>query len=158
MRIGHGFDAHRFGDGDHVAIGGVRIDHSRGLLAHSDGDVLLHALCDALIGAAGWGDIGKHFPDSDATYADVDSRVLLRDVVAKLHSGGWVVGNVDMTIVAQSPRMGPHIEQMKAHIAADLHIDTNAVNVKATTTERMGYTGREEGIAAHAVALIITAA
>ena len=155
MRIGHGFDAHRFGDGDHVVIGGVNITHPRGLDAHSDGDVLIHALCDALIGAAGWGDIGTHFPDSDAVFAGIDSRVLLRDIVSKVHDANYVVGNVDMTIVAQAPRMGPHVAAMRENLASDLRVDASAVNVKATTTEKMGYTGREEGIAAHAVALLL---
>lgn len=157
MRIGHGFDAHRCGDGDHVVIGGVRIPYSHGLVAHSDGDVLVHALCDALLGAAGLGDIGRHFPDSEAAYQDIDSRVLLRQVVASLQQRGWKVGNVDCTVVAQAPRMGPHIAGMCSNLAADLQVETGQVNVKATTTERMGYTGRGEGIAAHAVALLLPA-
>lgn len=157
MRIGHGFDAHRCCDGDHVTIGGVRIPHDHGLAAHSDGDVLIHAICDALLGAAGLGDIGRHFPDSDAAYQDIDSRILLRRVVASLHEQGWKVGNVDSTVVAQAPRMGPHIAAMRDKLAADLQVDPGQVNVKATTTEKMGYTGRGEGIAAHAVALLIAA-
>lgn len=155
MRIGHGFDAHRFGNGDHVVIGGVRIAHSQGLEAHSDGDVLIHAICDALLGAAALGDIGRHFPDSDAQYRGIDSRVLLRRVREAVRAQGLVVGNLDCTIVAQAPRMGPHIDAMRAHLAADLGVGVGQVNVKATTTERMGYVGRGEGIAAHAVTLLV---
>ena len=155
MRIGHGFDVHAFGEGDHVVLGGERIAHSRGLVAHSDGDVVLHALCDALLGAAGLGDIGKHFPDTDAAYAGANSRELLRHVVSLIHSHHWVVGNVDLTVVAQRPRLAGHIDAMRAHIASDLQVGYQAVNVKATTTERLGYVGREEGIAAHAVALLM---
>jgi 2-C-methyl-D-erythritol 2,4-cyclodiphosphate synthase len=157
MRIGHGFDAHRCGEGDHVIIGGVRIAHDRGLVAHSDGDVLVHALCDALLGAAALGDIGRHFPDSDVAYQDIDSRILLRRVLSSLHERGWRVGNVDCTVVAQAPRMAMHIAAMCANLAADLQVGPEQVNVKATTTERMGYTGRGEGIAAHAVALLLPA-
>jgi len=157
MRIGHGFDAHRFCDGDHVMIGGVRIAHDKGLAAHSDGDVLIHALCDALLGAAGLGDIGRHFPDTDAAFEGIDSRILLRRVVESLQAEGLTVGNVDCTVVAQVPRMGPHIPAMTACLASDLQVAPNQVNVKATTTEKMGYTGRGEGIAAHAVALLIPA-
>ena len=154
MRIGHGFDAHRFGAGDHVIIGGVRIAHDRGLEAHSDGDVLIHAACDALLGAAALGDIGRHFPDSDPHYRGIDSRVLLRRVRETLAGRGLRLGNLDCTVVAQAPRLGPHIAAMCAHLAADLGVAVDCVNVKATTTERMGYTGRGEGIAAHAVALL----
>ncbi len=154
MRIGHGFDAHRFGEGDHVVIGGVRIAHHRGLLAHSDGDVLIHALCDALLGAAGLGDIGRHFPDSDAAYKDIDSRVLLRKVIASLAGRGLSVGNADCTVIAQAPRLGEHVEAMRGCLAADLQVAADRVNIKATTTEKMGYTGRGEGIAAHAVVLL----
>lgn len=154
MRIGHGFDAHRFGDGDFVVIGGVRIDHERGLEAHSDGDVLIHAICDAMLGAAGLGDIGRHFPDSDARYRDIDSRILLRQVRDTLAERGWRVENLDATLVAQAPRMGPHIDQMLANLAQDTGVSRDRVNVKATTTERMGFTGRGEGIAAHAVVLL----
>lgn len=158
MRIGHGYDAHRFAtDGDAITIGGVRIAHDRGLAAHSDGDVLIHALCDALLGAAGWGDIGLHFPDSDASLAGVDSRVLLRDVVGRLHDADLRVGNADATIVAQAPRMRPHIDTMRSRLAADLGVSVEQVNVKATTTEGMGFTGRGEGIAAHAVVLLVPA-
>jgi 2-C-methyl-D-erythritol 2,4-cyclodiphosphate synthase len=154
MRIGHGFDVHAFGEGDFVTLGGVRIPHSRGLVAHSDGDVLLHALCDALLGAAGLGDIGRHFPDSSAAFEDIDSRILLRRVAALLREQQLVVGNVDATLIAQAPRMAPHIPAMRERIAADLSVTPDRVNVKATTTERLGYIGRGEGIAAHAVALL----
>lgn len=154
MRIGHGFDAHRFCPGDHVVLGGVSIPHTQAMEAHSDGDVLIHALCDALLGAAGLGDIGRHFPDTDATYKDIDSRVLLRRVVASLAERHWQVGNVDCTVVAQEPRLSGLIDAMCANLAADLRVAQELVNVKATTTERMGYTGRGEGIAAHAVALL----
>ncbi len=155
MRIGHGFDVHKFGPGDHVVLGGVSIPYEHGLLAHSDGDVLIHALCDALLGAAGLGDIGKHFPDTDPEFEGADSRNLLRHVVGLLKAEGWVVGNIDSTLVAQAPKMAPHIEAMRVHLAADLDVDISAVNVKATTTEKLGFTGRKEGIAAHAVALLV---
>lgn len=154
MRIGHGYDAHRFADGEHVVLGGVDIPFHKGLAAHSDGDVALHALCDALIGAAGGGDIGKHFPDSDPQYENIDSRVLLRSVIEKLGEQGLTVGNADVTIVAEEPRLSPHVAQMRANIADDLGIDAARVNVKATTTEKMGFVGRGEGIAAHAVVLL----
>jgi len=155
MRIGHGYDVHRFGDGDHITLGGVRIPHRFGLVAHSDGDVVLHALSDALLGAAALGDIGKHFPDTDPQFKGADSRVLLRHVLAQVKGKGWRVGNVDATIVAQAPKMAPHIEAMRAAIAADLEVGIDQVNVKATTTEKLGFTGREEGIAVHAVALLL---
>lgn len=155
MRIGHGFDVHKFGPGDHIVIGGVSISYEQGLVAHSDGDVLIHALCDALLGAAGLGDIGKHFPDTDPEYAGADSRALLRHVVNLLDQQGWQVGNIDSTIVAQAPKMAPHIEQMRDLLAQDLQVEVGAVNVKATTTEKLGYTGRKEGIAVHAVALLL---
>tara|TARA_R110000764_G_scaffold112134_6_gene199008 strand:+ start:42389 stop:42865 length:477 start_codon:yes stop_codon:yes gene_type:complete len=155
MRIGHGYDVHRFTEGDFVTLGGVRIPHRFGLLAHSDGDVVLHALSDALLGAAALGDIGQHFPDTDANYAGADSRVLLRHVVGLVQGKGWKVGNVDATIVAQAPKMAPHIARMRELIAEDLQITLDQVNVKATTTEKLGFTGREEGIAVHAVALLI---
>lgn len=155
MRIGHGYDVHRFGDGDHITLGGVRIPHRFGLVAHSDGDVVLHALSDALLGAAALGDIGKHFPDTDPQFKGADSRVLLRHVLARVKGKGWKVGNVDATIVAQAPKMAPHIEAMRVAIAADLEVGIDQVNVKATTTEKLGFTGREEGIAVHAVALLL---
>jgi len=155
MRIGHGYDVHRFGEGEFITLGGVRIPHKFGLIAHSDGDVLLHALSDALLGAAALGDIGRHFPDTDPQFKGADSRALLRHVVGLVQDKGWRVGNVDATIVAQAPKMAPHIEAMRAHIAADLQVGLDAVNVKATTTEKLGFTGREEGIAVHAVALLL---
>ncbi len=155
IRIGHGYDVHRFGDGDFITLGGVQIPHRFGLIAHSDGDVLLHALCDALLGAAALGDIGTHFPDTDAQFKGADSRVLLREVLALVKAKGWKVGNVDSTIVAQAPKMAPHIEAMRARIAADLEVELAQVNVKATTTEKLGFTGREEGIAVHTVALLV---
>ena len=157
MRIGHGYDVHRFCDGDFITLGGVRIPHKYGLLAHSDGDVLLHALSDALLGAAALGDIGKHFPDTDPQFKGADSRVLLRHVVAIVKAKGWQVGNVDATIVAQAPKMAPHIETMRQLIAEDLQVQLDQVNVKATTTEKLGFTGREEGVAVHAVALLLPA-
>ena len=157
MRIGHGYDVHRFCDGDFITLGGVRIPHKYGLLAHSDGDVLLHALSDALLGAAALGDIGKHFPDTDPQFKGADSRVLLRHVVGIVQAKGWKVGNVDATIVAQAPKMAPHIENMRQLIAEDLQVELDQINVKATTTEKLGFTGREEGIAVHAVALLLPA-
>ncbi|WP_459208078.1 2-C-methyl-D-erythritol 2,4-cyclodiphosphate synthase [Pseudomonas sp. MLB6B] len=157
MRIGHGYDVHRFTDGDFITLGGVRIAHTRGLLAHSDGDVVLHALSDALLGAAALGDIGKHFPDTDPQFKGADSRVLLRHVVGIVRAKGWKVGNVDATIVAQAPKMAPHIQHMRECIAQDLQVELDQVNVKATTTEKLGFTGREEGIAVHAVALLLSA-
>ncbi|MED5608553.1 MULTISPECIES: 2-C-methyl-D-erythritol 2,4-cyclodiphosphate synthase [Pseudomonas] len=155
MRIGHGYDVHRFGEGDFITLGGVRIPHKFGLIAHSDGDVLLHALSDALLGACALGDIGKHFPDTDPRFKGADSRALLRHVVTLVHEKGHVIGNVDATIIAQAPKMAPHIEAMRAAIAEDLQVDIEQVNVKATTTEKLGFTGREEGIAVHAVALLV---
>jgi len=155
MRIGHGFDVHAFGPGEFITMGGVRIPHTHGLIAHSDGDVLLHALCDALLGAAGLGDIGQHFPDSSAEFKGINSRILLRRVVALLQKQDLTVGNADATIIAQAPRMAPHISAMRENIAADLAITPDQINVKATTTERLGYIGRGEGIAVHAVALLI---
>lgn len=154
MRIGHGFDVHAFGPGDGVMIGGVRIAHDHGVVAHSDGDVALHALCDALLGAAGLGDIGGMFPDSDPRWAGADSLELLRQVMARLTANGLCVGNVDVTVVAQAPRVAPHLETMRTRIAAVLEIPAGRVNVKATTTERLGFIGQGEGLAAHAVVLL----
>ncbi len=154
IRIGHGFDVHAFAEGRRLVIGGVDIPHDRGLLGHSDADVLVHAICDALLGAAGLGDIGRHFPDSDPRYKGIDSRELLRHVAGLLEAMGWRVGNVDATIIAQAPRMAPHIPAMREHLAADLGIPLEALNVKATTTEKLGFTGRGEGIAAESVCLI----
>ncbi len=155
LRVGHGFDVHAFAEGRRLVIGGVDIAWERGLLGHSDADVLLHAICDALLGAAGLGDIGRHFHDSDPRYQGIDSRELLRHVAALLAEAGWRTGNVDATVIAQAPRMAPHIPAMRSHIAEDLGVPPEAVNVKATTTERLGFTGRGEGIAAEAVCLIL---
>ncbi|MGE0876986.1 MAG: 2-C-methyl-D-erythritol 2,4-cyclodiphosphate synthase [Burkholderiales bacterium] len=154
MRIGQGFDVHALVAGRKLVIGGVSIPHHLGLEGHSDADVLLHAVCDALLGAAGLGDIGRHFPDTDPRYKGADSRSLLAAVAAKLAAGGFRIANVDATIIAQAPRMAPHMPAMAANIAADLGIDAACVNVKATTTEMLGFTGRGEGIAATAIALL----
>src|SRR3990172_7221466 len=154
MRIGQGFDAHALKAGRKLVIGGVTIPHDQGLEGHSDADVLLHAICDALIGAAALGDIGRHFPDSDPQYQGIDSRKLLRETAALLGKNGWRLVNLDATIIAQEPRMAPHIPAMIANIAADLGVPQRDVSVKAKTTERLGFTGRGEGIAAEAVALI----
>jgi 2-C-methyl-D-erythritol 2,4-cyclodiphosphate synthase len=154
MRIGQGFDVHALVADRKLVIGGVRIPHHLGLEGHSDADVLLHAICDALLGAAGLGDIGRHYPDSDVQYAEIDSRRLLRDVAAKLAAAKFRIVNVDATVVAQAPRLAPHFAAMTANIAADLGVAPAAVNLKATTTEGLGFTGRGEGIAAMAVALI----
>jgi 2-C-methyl-D-erythritol 2,4-cyclodiphosphate synthase len=154
VRIGHGYDAHRFATGRPLVLGGVTIPHEAGLAAHSDGDVLIHAVCDALLGAAGLGDIGKHFPDSSAEFAGIDSRILLRRVLKALQDAGYRPVNIDATVIAQAPKLAPHIASMRAHLAADLELSEQQVNVKATTTEGMGFAGRREGIAAHAVALI----
>ena len=154
MRIGHGFDVHRFGPGDHVVVGGVRIPWDRGLEAHSDGDVLIHALCDAILGALAAGDIGGLFPDDDPRHRDADSRDFLREVAGRAAAAGYVVGNCDTTIVAQAPRMAPHIDRMRVVLAADLDVSPDCVSVKATTTERLGPIGRGEGIAAYAVVLL----
>lgn len=154
MRIGHGFDVHRFAAGERLVLGGVEIPHDRGLAAHSDGDVVVHALCDALLGAAAGGDIGGHFPDNDPRYENIDSRILLRRVITDLGAQGLRVGNADVTVLAEEPRLSGHVAEMRANIAADLGIDASRVNVKATTTEKMGFVGRAEGIAAHAVVLL----
>jgi 2-C-methyl-D-erythritol 2,4-cyclodiphosphate synthase len=154
FRVGHGFDVHQFVEGRALIIGGVKIDYARGLLGHSDADVLLHAICDALLGAAGLGDIGKHFPDSDARFKGIDSRELMRRVAAKIVEVGFTVGNVDATIIAEAPKMAPHIVAMVTNISADLGVSISQVNVKATTTEKLGFTGRGEGIAAEAVCLL----
>ncbi|WP_280567386.1 2-C-methyl-D-erythritol 2,4-cyclodiphosphate synthase [Chromohalobacter sp. 296-RDG] len=157
LRIGHGFDVHRFGDGDHLMIGGVRIAHMHGFIAHSDGDVLLHALCDALLGACGLGDIGHHFPDTDATWEGADSRELLRRVHDQVAATGYRIANLDTTVIAQAPRLADHIALMRTRIAETLGVAEDAVNVKATTSERLGFTGRKEGIAAEAVVLLTCA-
>ncbi len=157
FRIGQGYDVHAFGDGDHVVVGGVRIAHDRGVLAHSDGDVVLHALCDAMLGALALGDIGKHFPPSDPRWKGADSRAFVRHCDALLRERGWRVGNADVTVVCERPKIGPHAEAMRGNIAADLGIDAGDVSIKATTSEKLGFTGREEGIAAQAVCLLVRA-
>lgn len=156
MRIGHGYDVHRFGPGDALVLGGVRIPFEHALVAHSDGDVLIHAVCDALLGALGAGDIGQHFPDTDPANAGIDSRVLLRRVMALVRAAGWELANLDATVIAQAPRLAPHIASMREILAADLDATVAQVNVKATTTENLGFTGRREGIAVHAVVLLKT--
>jgi 2-C-methyl-D-erythritol 2,4-cyclodiphosphate synthase len=153
-RIGQGYDVHRFNEGDHIILGGVKIPYEQGLEAHSDGDVVLHALCDALLGAAALGDIGKHFPDTDPEFKGADSRVLLRHVYRIVQEQGYSLGNADITIVAQAPKMAPYIIAMCGNIAADLQVEINRINVKATTTEKLGFEGRKEGIAVHAVVLV----
>ncbi|NQY26556.1 MAG: 2-C-methyl-D-erythritol 2,4-cyclodiphosphate synthase [Piscirickettsiaceae bacterium] len=155
MRIGHGYDVHKFSEGDALIIGGVTIPHTHSLEAHSDGDVLIHAMCDALLGAAGLWDIGHHFPDTSDEFKNIDSRILLRRVIADLSERGWKVNNIDSTVVAQAPKLAPFIPAMRELLAADLAVDIDAVNIKATTTEKLGFTGRKEGIAAHAVVLIV---
>lgn len=154
IRIGHGYDVHSFKIGDGLVLGGVKIPFNKAFAAHSDGDVLLHALCDALLGAAALGDIGKHFPDTDSQFKGINSRELLRHVLSLLTNNGYRVGNVDTTIIAQAPKMSPHIKSMQENIAMDLNLQQGQVNVKATTTEKLGFAGRGEGIAVHAVALI----
>jgi len=154
MRIGHGYDAHRFCENKPLRMGGVTIDSPLGLLAHSDGDVVLHAVTDALLGAAGLGDIGKLYPDTDQAYAGIDSRILLRDTVSRLAEKGLTVEYLDITIVAQKPKLAPYMERMKETIAADLGISPERMNIKATTEEKMGFTGRCEGISTHAVCLL----
>ena len=155
MRIGQGYDVHAFGEGDHIIIGGVSIPYERGLIAHSDGDVLIHALCDALLGAAALGDIGQHFPDTDPNYSGADSRELLREVVSLVTGKGYQLANTDMTIIAQAPKMSSHIGQMRNNLAEDLGCNIDQVNVKATTTEKLGFEGRKEGVACQAVVLLI---
>ncbi len=155
MRIGHGYDVHKFTEGDSITLGGVVIPYTFGLEAHSDGDVLIHAICDALLGAAGLWDIGHHFPDTDAEFENIDSRFLLRKVMQDLNRLGWKVNNVDSTIIAQQPRLTPFMPSMRSILAQDLAIEVDAVNVKATTTEKLGFAGRKEGIAAHAVVLLV---
>lgn len=154
IRIGHGYDVHAFGEGDHVMLGGVRIEHSRGLIAHSDGDVVIHALCDALLGSMALGDIGHFFPDDDPNFKGVDSRELLRAVMKQLLDRGVSVNNADVTVIAQKPKLAQHIEAMRGCMATDMGLDIGCVSVKATTSEKLGFTGREEGIAAHASVLV----
>ncbi|MDZ7870151.1 MAG: 2-C-methyl-D-erythritol 2,4-cyclodiphosphate synthase [Rheinheimera sp.] len=158
FRIGHGFDVHAFGGEGPVTLGGVKIDYPQGLLAHSDGDVVLHAVSDALLGAVALGDIGHHFPDTDAAYKGIDSRILLRKVFADVKALGYAIGNLDVTIMAQAPKMAPHINAMRTVLAADLDTELSQVNVKATTTEKLGFVGRKEGIAVEAVVLLVRSA
>lgn len=157
MRIGSGFDVHAFGDGDHVILGGVRIPFQRGLLAHSDGDVVIHALCDALLGALALGDIGEHFPPGDARWKDADSRQFLRHCALLLDQHGWVLGNADVTIVCERPKIGPHAAAMRQILSKELGVGITQISIKATTTETLGFTGRGEGIAAQAVVLLAKA-
>ena len=157
IRIGQGFDVHAFGEGDHLMLGGVRVPFEHGVVAHSDGDVAIHALCDALLGALALGDIGRHFPPSDARWKDVDSRVFLRHCVMLAGQHDWKLGNADLTIICERPRIGPHAEAMRAVLAEDLGVAVGQVSVKATTTEKLGFTGRGEGIAAQAVVLLVKA-
>jgi 2-C-methyl-D-erythritol 2,4-cyclodiphosphate synthase len=156
MRIGHGFDVHRFKEGDHLMLGGVRVPHTRGVEAHSDGDVILHAICDALLGAAALGDIGVFFPPSDPQYAGRASHLFLREVHERVQAAGYRISNIDITLVAQAPKIGPYRETIRETIAGILGLDLNAVNMKATTTEHLGYCGREEGLAAYAVVLLLS--
>ena len=155
IRIGHGFDVHAFGDGDHVMLGGVRVPHVRGIVAHSDGDVVLHALCDAMLGALALGDIGQHFPPTDERWKGADSMAFLTHCNQLLAARGWRVGNADITVICERPKVGPHAQAMREAIASDLGIELDAVSVKATTTEALGFTGRGEGIAAQAVCLLV---
>ena len=154
MRIGHGYDTHRFVDGRPLILGGVNVPHDKGLLAHSDGDVVIHALCDALLGAAALGDIGAYFPDTSRDFENIDSRILLRRVCALLAQKSFTLVNADITIIAEAPRMAPHIDTMRDNLAADLAVAVDAINIKATTNEKMGFIGNREGIAVHAVVLI----
>jgi 2-C-methyl-D-erythritol 2,4-cyclodiphosphate synthase len=154
MRIGSGFDVHAFGDGDHLILGGIRIAFDRGIVAHSDGDVVIHALCDALLGALALGDIGQHFPPSDARWKDADSRHFLRHCALLIDQHGWKLGNADITVICERPKIGPHAGAMRAILADDLGVSASQISIKATTTERLGFTGRGEGIAAHAVVML----
>lgn len=154
FRIGHGYDVHAFEEGDHVILGGVKIPHHKQFKAHSDGDVLLHAVCDALLGALALGDIGRHFPDTDSAYDGVDSRILLKQVTDMVSDKGYGLVNLDTTIIAQAPKISPHVSAMQANLAIDLNVDISQVNVKATTSEKLGFTGREEGISVHAMCLL----
>ena len=155
MRIGQGYDVHAFGDGDHLVIGGVRIEHTRGIVAHSDGDVVIHALCDAIFGALALGDIGQHFPPSDARWRNADSRMFLRHAAGLMTQKGYALGNADVTVVCEHPKIAPHAAAMRANLAADLGCGVERISVKATTTEKLGFTGRGEGIAAQAVATVL---
>lgn len=155
MRIGHGYDVHKFGGEGPIVLGGVEIEYAQGFLAHSDGDVAIHALCDAILGALCMGDIGNHFPDTDDAYENIDSRILLRNVVTLMHDKGFVIGNADITIEAQAPKMAPHLLAMRTCLSADLQCGIEQINVKATTTEKLGFVGRKEGIATTAVVLLL---
>lgn len=157
LRIGHGYDVHAFGEGDHVMLGGIRVPHARGIQAHSDGDVVIHALCDAILGALALGDIGRHFPPSDECWRGADSRQFLRHCRALAMERGWVVGNADITVVCERPKVGPHVDAIRTALAYELGVDLDTISVKATTTETLGFTGREEGIAAQAVCLLARA-
>ena len=157
IRIGQGIDVHAFGDGDHVMLGSVRVPHTRGILAHSDGDVVIHALCDALLGALALGDIGSHFPPSDPQWKGADSRTFLRHCEALLRERGWRLGNADISVICERPKISPHAASMQAFLAEDLRVTVDAISIKATTTETLGFTGRGEGIAAQAVCLLVRA-
>ena len=154
MRIGQGFDVHAFGEGDHVTLGGVRVPHRRGVVAHSDGDVVIHALCDAIFGALALGDIGQHFPPSDERWRDADSRQFLRHAALLMSQHGYKLGNADVTVICEAPKVGPHVEAMRVNLAEDLACDVDRISIKATTTEKLGFTGRGEGIAAQACVLL----
>ena len=154
MRMGQGFDVHAFGEGDHVTLGGVRVPHRRGVVAHSDGDVVIHALCDAIFGALALGDIGQHFPPSDERWRDADSRQFLRHAATLMAQHGYILGNADITVIGEAPKVGPYAQAMRENLAADLDSEVGRISVKATTTETLGFTGRGEGIAAHAVCLL----
>lgn len=158
IRIGQGIDVHAFGPGDHLMLGGIRVPHDRGVEAHSDGDVVIHALCDAMLGALALGDIGRHFPPSDPQWKDADSRAFLRHCNGLLGERGWRVGNADITVICERPKVGPHAEAMRAQLADDLGIDNGDIGIKATTSEKLGFTGRGEGIAAQAVVLLVSRA
>lgn len=157
LRIGHGFDVHAFGEGDHITLGGVRIAFDRGVVAHSDGDVVIHALCDAMLGAVALGDIGRHFPPSDPRWKDADSRAFLRHCNGLLAGRGWTLGNADITVICELPKIRPHADVMRAILAGELGVGIDAISIKATTSERLGFTGRGEGIAAQAVCLLVRA-
>ena len=155
MRIGQGYDAHKFKDGGKLILGGIDVPYEKGMEAHSDGDVVIHALCDALLGAMALGDIGKHFPDTDDSYKGIDSRILLKEVMNKVREGGMKLGNADITVIAQAPKLAPHIEEMRKILSTDMSTALSNVSVKATTTEKMGFTGRAEGIAVTAIVLLV---
>lgn len=157
MRIGQGFDVHTFGEGDHVMLGGVRVPHSHGLVAHSDGDVVIHALCDAIFGALALGDIGRHFPPSQAQWRNADSRIFLQHAARLMRENGYALGNADVTVICEAPKVGPHAQAMREVVAGELGCDIGSISIKATTTEKLGFTGRGEGIAAQACVLLVLA-